>query len=464
MRHIAYTAVVLAASATIAVASGQAAAQSPPNSAPVTFTRDVLPILQKNCQSCHRPGQIGPMPLLSYQQARPWARAIRQQVATRTMPPWHADPRYGHFVNDRSLKQSDIETLVAWADGGAVEGDPRDAPPPVTWAPDGWLVEPDLVVTLPDYQVPASGVIEWENLAVPSPFREDTWVTSIEILPSDPATVHHMCFEFQPHRPDVVHNRFEWVEVVRDARGVAVRPQPAERTVAMRDAATGEIQRRPGRPSIMAGGSHCYVPGMSLHDYRPLGAGQLVRGGVNMVFNLHFQTTGTPASNRVRIGFTVAKQPPRKKIVQLTPTGTGPGFAIPPNEPNYTPPPIHIRMKRDAELVWMSPHMHFRGKDMTWSLVHPDGRTQIVLSVPRYDYSWQLQYQTRVPVTAGTTLRVDAHYDNSAKNRFNPDPNTWVYAGNQAWEEMMVPFTWFVVDTDVDTSQLTERFTESDGA
>jgi hypothetical protein len=451
--------------------------------APVTFAKDVLPILQKNCQSCHRAGQIGPMSLLTYSEARPWARAIKTQVVGRNMPPWHADPRFGHFVNDRSLTQQDIDTLAAWADGGAVEGDPKDAPPAIQWPSEGWLVQPDLVVTLPAYEVPASGTIEWENLAVPSPFSKDTWITSIEILPSAAASVHHMCFEFQKHRPEVAYNRYEWAEVPRDEQGAPIR-QPAPVVVAQgqaaaaapagppsrdawiltRDAGSAAVTRRFGRPTLTAGGSHCYVPGMSLHDYRSFDAGQLVAAGADMVFNLHYQTTGKPITNTVKVGFTLAKATPRKKFVQITPSGATAAFAIPPNESNYLAPMVNVEIKKDAELVWMSPHMHFRGKDMTWSLVYPDGKRETVLSVPRYQYNWQLQYHTRVRVPAGTKMTVVAHYDNSPGNRFNPNPNSWVYPGTQAWEEMMVPFTWFIVDTEVDERELTGRFTRADGA
>ena len=475
LRITSAAAVILLCVAGSGAMSAQNDAQFSSADTPVTFTRDVLPILQQNCQSCHRPGQIGPMPLLTYEQVRPWARAIERQVVDRAMPPWHADPNHGRFTNDRSLKQSDIDILVKWVNAGAPQGEPKDAPPAVAWAPQGWLVEPEVVVTLPPYEVAASGTIEWENLAVPSPFKEDTWITSIEILPSEHSTVHHLCFDFQRHRPDVVYNRYEWAEIPRDDRGAAInrsqsvggavpaQQPPREVWTLTRDAVSGELQRRPGRPSIMAGGTNCYVPGLSLHDYRLYEAGYLVRGGSDLVFNLHYQTTGKPVTNTVRIGFTVAKAPPRKKIVQLVP-GLGAALAIPPNEANYVAPAVEVRLKKDAELIWMSPHMHYRGKEMTWSATYPDGRNEILLRVARYQYNWQLQYQTRVPIPAGTLLRVDARYDNSSRNRFNPNPNTWVYYGNQAWEEMMAPFTWFVVDTDVDERDLTDRPARAAGA
>ena len=171
-----------------------------------TFAKDVLPILQKNCQSCHRPGQIAPMSLLTYEEARPWARSIKAKVESRQMPPWFADPQHGHFTNDRSLSQGDIEKIVKWADGGAVQGNPSDAPAAIQWPADGWQIKPDLIVKGPEFRVPAHvdrNVIEWVTMTVPSGFTKDTWVTSLEIKPSDLAVTHHLCISFRPHRPDV---------------------------------------------------------------------------------------------------------------------------------------------------------------------------------------------------------------------------------------------------------------------
>ncbi len=164
---------------------------------PVTFSKDVLPILQKNCQSCHRPGQVAPMSLLSYQDARPWARAIKNAVIQKKMPPWFADATYGHFTNDRSLSQHDIETLAKWADTGASEGDPHAAPPAIEWPKDAWTIQPEEVMELPPHDVPAKGVLEWELIAFPAPFKGDAWLTSMEILPGAAEVVHHICFSFE---------------------------------------------------------------------------------------------------------------------------------------------------------------------------------------------------------------------------------------------------------------------------
>src|SRR5262249_23301012 len=158
------------------------------------------------CQSCHRPGQAAPMSLVTYEEARPWAKAIKTAVSQRKMPPWFADPNYGHFTNDRSLKQSDIDTLAKWADTGAAGGAPKDAPAPIAWAGNGWGVKPDVILDMPAHDVPARGILEWELIALPAPFKEDTWVTSMEILPGEASVVHHICFSFEKHKPATVYN------------------------------------------------------------------------------------------------------------------------------------------------------------------------------------------------------------------------------------------------------------------
>ena len=193
----------LVAASVGSVTQAQAPSPAPAVAAAVTFHKDVEPILQKNCQSCHRPGQIAPMSLLSYQAARPWARAIKTKVVAREMPPWFADPQHGKtYITDRSLAQADIDTIAKWVDAGAPEGDPKDAPPPVEWPKDGWSIQPDVVVRGPSFKVPArppSNVIEWTTIIVPTGFTKDTWITSVEIKPSDLQTTHHICISFQPH-------------------------------------------------------------------------------------------------------------------------------------------------------------------------------------------------------------------------------------------------------------------------
>jgi hypothetical protein len=455
-----------------------AAAIASDQSSPVTFTKDVLPILQKNCQSCHRPGQVAPMSLLSYGEARPWAKAIKTAVMTKKMPPWFADPNYGHLVNDRSLKQGDIDTLAKWVDRGAAEGNPKDAPAPVQWPTGGWSVQPQVVMNLPPHEVPAKGVLEWELIAFPAPFQGDAWVTSMEILPGDPSVVHHICFSFEKHKPTTVYNRYEWVQVPRDESG---NPTPGNSgfaelpgmITAFRDVGSSEVKTRQGHPALKENLDFCYLPGVAADDYRDWNAGKQVPAGSDIIVSLHYTTNGKAVTDRTKIGFTVARTPPSKKFVvqgagEDTPviapskastraafaSAYNPEFAIPPNASNYLAPPMDITFLKDVEVVRLRPHAHVRGKSAQYKVTYPDGREEIVLNVPRYDFNWQLSYGTSLKLPKGTRMHFEFRYDNSANNKSNPDPNRWVYQGFQSWEEMMAPNIGFLLDRDADVEGL----------
>jgi hypothetical protein len=376
----------------------------------ITFNRDVLPILQQHCQSCHRPGQAAPMSLVTYQDARPWAKAIRNAVASRKMPPWFADPRYGHFSNDPSLAKTDIDTIIKWANGGALEGDPQDLSRPIQWPEHGWQIQPDVVVSLPPHLVPAKGTLEWIYVTVPSGFVKDTWVTSIEILPGDPAVLHHAAVFLNPH----------------DLSGVIA----------------------------------LYVPGLRAMDYRAYHAAQLIPAHSDLVIQMHYTPNGHEVTDVTQIGFTLAKQPPQRRFITYSPQPPAIAdpsiFCIPAGDPNWASPPVDGVFHVDAELVWFMPHMHLRGKDMTYRLTYPDGKSEIVLSVPKYDYQWEIGYEPASPirVTKGTRLQADAHFDNSANNPANPDPARDVYGGTQTSEEMMVPFFGVVIDARIDANKV----------
>ena len=437
-----------------------------------TFYKDVLPIAQEHCQTCHRPGQIGPFSLLDYQNARPWAKAIKNAVVTKKMPPWFANPEYGHFDNDRSLSQVEIDTIVAWVNNGAPAGDPENAPPPVQWPEGGWNIQPDVTVDLPAYPVPATGVREWEQLAIPSPFKQDTWVTSVEIRPGATAVVHHLCFDFAKHKATTPYDVYEWVEVPRDDQGVAKTHDgttpPREGTVVSRPVGSTVETRRQGQPLIRGGNEFCYLPGLTFEDYRPLHAGVFVPAGSDILVSVHYTTNGAAVIDRTKIGFTVAKAPPPRVFVSQGGGGEGDDFvaaastasdnsvlkreqandklAIPPYDPNYQGPPADITFKKDIELVWFRPHAHVRAKSVRYTLIYPDGREEIVLDVPHYDFNWQLSYRTSLKIPKGSRMHVQFTYDNSASNKYNPDPSKWVFYGGQSWEEMGTPNMGFVAD------------------
>jgi hypothetical protein len=451
----------------------------------MTFHKDVLPILEKHCQTCHRPGNIAPMSFLTYQSTRPWAKAMKTAVVTRKMPPWSADPQYGHFSNDPSLTAAEIDTISKWADSGAPAGDEKDAPPPIQWPASGWTTPPDIVLNGVPYTVPArpkNDVIEWMTLVTPSGFSKDTWITSVEIKPSELAVTHHICISFVPHRANVQYNTFLWVDKQRDDAGVEVAPDERRRAAPTADGkgvtvaarvrnSAGPDQPGPQNSNNRAGstglGFTCYVPGRALSDFRPFHAAFMVPAGYDVNWTIHYTPNGTELTDKPEIGLTVSQNPPEHLLIESF-GGTDPSkFAIPPNDGNYAVEPSQATFLVDAELVWLSPHMHLRGKDMTYKLVFPDGKEQVILNVPHYDFNWQLGYSLAQPIKVpkGAKLIVMGHYDNSTNNKFNPDPSRTVYIGNMTWEEMFAPFFAITVEKGVDpTKVLFIPFTAADGA
>jgi hypothetical protein len=420
----------------------------------VTFHKDVEPILQRNCQTCHRPGQVAPMSFLTYQDVRPWAKAMKTAVITRKMPPWFADPHYGSFVNDRSLKQREIDAIAKWADSGAAEGNAKDAPPPAQWPAD-WFIQPDVVVDGPVTEVPATvkkNVMEWMTVIMPSGFTKDTWVTSVQIKPEFPGVTHHICIGYIPHRASFKYGVAYWTDKERDTEGSAL----PDKNQTFLGAGTLRSTAADSTPPFGGPVEDCFLPGNFAADYRSLNAAKLIRAGSDIVFNLHYTPNGKAVTDHVKVGFTVAEKAPQRRYMSfLTTSPTDPKrFAIPPNDPNWESPAAEVTFLQDAELVYLMPHMHFRGKDMTYILEYPDGRKETILSVPQYDFNWQLGYYTSVHVPKGTILHVDAHFDNSANNKFNPNPNKTVYYGSMTWEEMMNPFYGVVVGIDADPSKI----------
>jgi len=450
--------IVLSLTAVLCVA-GMVPTDARSQASTVTFNKDVLPVLQKNCQGCHRPGQIAPMSLLTYKDARPWAKAMKNAVVGRTMPPWFADPAYGHFLNERRLNQTEIDVISKWADAGAPEGNAKDAPGPVQWPEDGWQIKPDYIVDGPTYEVPAKGIVEWTWYVVPGGFTKDTWVTSIEVLPSQKAVTHHVCLSYVQHTPDIEY--FKPVlprQIQRDENGNEIRgrggarggPPEGNITGGQRGGATGVAAAVPGGSVLAAifGRSagtalieECYEPGRAPADFRAINAAKLMPAGTDIAVNVHYTPNGTPVTDHVRIGFTIAKETPKRRYIAMsTSSPSGPDqFAIPPNNANWEAPPAVVTFDQDVELVGLMPHMHVRGKAARFDMEYPDGKKETILNVPRYDFNWQLWYDTAIKVPKGTTMKVYAWYDNSANNKFNPNPNATVYYGDQTWEEMHFP-------------------------
>ena len=421
-------------------APGEAQSQAPPTA--VTFSKDVLPILQKNCQSCHRPGEIGPMPLLSYAQARPFARAIKSATQSKKMPPWFADSSVQHYANDMSLSTADIDTLAAWVDNGAPEGDPKDAPQPRQFV-DGWNIgAPDKVIEMPEpYRVPATGTIEYTYVILPTHFTEDTWVQALEVRPGNRALMHHA----------VLYARTPESKWLREYP-VGVPFVPAPRPGTKQRSSDGD---RTSEGSLADEWLVGYVPGAPPYTLPPSTA-FLVKAGSDFVLQLHYTANGTAGSDQSRIGMVLSKEPPTKRaFIGLVNDGS---FVIPPGDPSYEARAA-VTLATDVELLSAGPHMHLRGKAMDFRAVYPDGRAEMLFHVPRYDFNWQqiFAFDAARLAPRGTRLEVVGVWDNSPANRFNPDPRAEVHWGDQSWEEMLLSIVTMSIDPKTDVNKLFER-------
>jgi len=377
-----------------------------------TFNKDVLPVVQKNCQACHRPGEAAPFSLLTYDSARPWAKAIKTAVLSRKMPPWFADPKYGHFVNDARLKDADVQTIVAWVDAGAPEGEAKDKPAPIEWR-EGWNVKPDVVISLlKPYTVPDKAVVPWLDFVVPTHFTKDTWVAAAEVRAGARSVVHHSTVSFVP-------------------------PGPNNKEL---DAlATGEPVKLPrglNAESLVGLG-----PGAPAKRFDAYDAAVLIPAGSYLIFNMHYTSNGKEAADQTRVGLELATYEPKNQLIQVLAGDDGstnagnlkilPGDASAPGHGSVT-------FAKPVVLASLNPHMHLRGKDFVYRAVYPTGETEILLNVPRFDYAWQPGYRFEKPLElpAGTRLEMDGHWDNSANNPNNPDATVTVKWGQQIWEEM----------------------------
>ncbi|MBI1789541.1 MAG: thiol-disulfide isomerase [Acidobacteria bacterium] len=415
------------------------AASKVEKNAPVTYTKDVAPILQKRCQGCHRPGEAAPMALLNYQQARPWAKAMKEAVLMKRMPPWFADPHFGKFSNDRSLAQAEIDTLVAWADSGAKEGEAKHLPKPAVFL-DGWNIgQPDAEFAMPEsFAVAPSGTIEYQYIVIPTGFTEDKWVTKAEVRPGNRAVVHHViAFVREPGS--------KWL---REAKpGVPFVPEKRKEE----NRGAGERRREEGQsPSgeFLVG----YAPG-SMPEALEAGRAKLIKAGSDLVFQMHYTANGTPGTDRSKIGVIFATEPPKERVMTIA--ATNGKFVIPAGAANHEVD-SKFTLKSDATLVSLFPHMHVRGKDFEYRVIYPSGEKDTLLRVPNYSFSWQLSYDLSKPLLLpkGTTIECTAHFDNSPNNKNNPDPGKEVRWGDQSWEEMMIGFMNVAFDAKMDPSLL----------
>ncbi len=451
MKRVVTIALVLSVLTAAFSFSSTAATGKKPVAKTVTYTKDIAPIFFKNCAQCHQQDDIAPFSVLSYKDVRPWAKSIREKVINREMPPWHADPHFGQFANEMKLTQAEIDTIVAWVDGGAVEGKAKDLPPlPV--GSDKWEIgKPDVVLTMPEaYQLPAKGADDYIYLRIPTNFTEDQWVQASEFRPGNKRVVHHavifietpMMYKMAQDQAKKgggdVHNPISLIQAgdrssTMYVDGTVNRTKPD--APVLNDACATNKNSGSGNTALLS----AYAPGRNADIY-PTGTAKLIPAGANLIFQMHYaKTTGQPESDRTSIAFTFARQPVQKQIETLLVVNSM--FAVPPGAENHEANAC-MTTRRDYELVNYMPHMHVRGKAMKYEVVYPDGKRETLLNVDRYFFNWQTLYKLKTPVALpkGARLMVTGWFDNSTKNKLNPDPTKTVRFGEPTYDEMLVGF------------------------
>jgi len=396
----------------ILVGSGIASANNALIPEKPTFAKDVAPIFYANCTGCHRPGDIAPMSLLTYEEVRPWVKSIQKNVESGKMPPWHADREHGSFANDRSLEPHERDTILKWAKTGAPKGNVDSLPTPPVSNETGWkLGEPDLVVTLGKVKVPAGGEDKFYDLIKGYEIDEDKYVKAVQILPGNRKVVHHVI-------------------------------------VYQTDLKSGGPQ---GWIGAWAAGTEPMV--------FPEGTARVLKKGQKLIGDMHYHPVDTPEEDVTRIGLYFAeKESVEKELVNLWILDED--FRIPAGASNHEVKSSYT-FDQDARILTLAPHMHYRGKDFTFTATYPDGSEKTLLAVNDYDFNWQTVYTLNeaIPAPAGTRIDCVAHFDNSADNANNPDPTRDVTFGQESYDEMMIGFLDYVVEHGVRPETSGERNT-----
>jgi peroxiredoxin/mono/diheme cytochrome c family protein len=419
----------------------------------VTFAKDVARIFNKHCVECHHPGEIGPFSLTSYDEAVGWADTIGEVVREGRMPPWHADPKYGHFANDSRLSGDEKRTIADWIEAGTPEGDPKDLPAAPIFA-EGWRIpKPDVVLTVPKpYKVKASGTIDYQFFVIETGFTEDKWIQAAEVKPSCRAVVHHVLVFVQPPSEPLVLGPGAFNPQggggVRGGAPGGGGARGASPVGGPRGGGPGGGGPRGGGPRTRGGNGDggfiskwltATVPGA-----RPTmlaeGTAKRVPAGSRLVLQVHYTATGAPQEDQCAIGLVFADPKTVRKEVVTDMVVNG-RLEIPPGDANYKVEAERV-LEQDEEVMVMMPHTHVRGSAFKYEALYPDGKKEVLLDVPHYDFSWQNNYVLAEPklLPKGTTLHCEARYNNSASNLANPDPTQTVRWGEQTWEEMMIGY------------------------
>jgi hypothetical protein len=390
------------------------AAQTP---ATPTFTKDVAPIFQNKCESCHRPDSMAPMSLVTYEEARPWAKSIAARVKARQMPPWHIDKTVGiqHFTNDRSLSDDQIDTVLRWVAAGAPKGDPRDLPPPKVWGDESkWAFAskygpPDLVIKSPEYTMPPMAQDVWWRPIVPTGLTEARWVRAIEI---HPATVKGR---------KITHHALAYLK----------QPENISRELFTND------------PDVAGEGLFMEWAVGKAGDEMRSDSGRLMLPGSSITFEMHYHAIGEAVTDHVELGvyfYPKGQEPKHREVLALFSTITGGNRALdlPPNQVTTTE--NFAVLKENARIENFQAHMHLRGKGMSMEAIYPDGRREMLSQVTDFNFNWHNMYiyadEAAPLLPKGTILHFVSWWDNTANNRSNPDPDQWVGWGDRTVDEM----------------------------
>ena len=444
----------------------------------VTYSKQIARIMQDHCVECHRPGQIGPFALEKYEEVVGWSEMIEEVVRDQRMPPWHPDPKFGHFKNDISLSAADKDLIYKWVAKGAPEGDAKDLPKPKEFA-GSWMTPggPDAVfyMTEEPVDVAAEGTIEYKYYVVDTNFKEDKWVQVAECMPDNRGVVHHMIVFLKPPGMGLFGGRGGQRSGEGDAAGDAAKEEakrearsadnaravgigedkPADKNAKAENAGRDRRRGRGGRGGGQASfGQLCgFAPGTRPYVLPP-GMAKLIPAGWQLVFQMHYTPNGSPQKDRSSVGIKFT-DPASVKYRVATANAANGAFVIPAGDPAFK---VESERTYGKDVVMLSvfPHMHLRGKDFHYELIYPDGRKETILNVPRYDFNWQTSYvfSESKQLPEGTTLHCTAHFDNSADNPANPDPTKPVRWGDQTWEEMMIGWFDIAVPKDTDIAQV----------
>jgi len=438
------------ATAAVALAGGQAVSPATTSATAPTFNKDVAPIVYKNCVACHQPESMAPMSLLDYKAARPYAKAIRAAVESKKMPPWFADAEFGHFANEMRLTDREIQTITAWVDAGAREGDPKDLPPQPELTHGFKLGKPDIVLDIgQDFSVPPGDDVR-KTFVVPTNFTEGKWIRAAEVLPGNFKLVHHVHMSVvagDAAKGDVdeegnpLRGRSETLWEIVDGQARLRDTAPS-----LNDACSDDLPALPnmGTTATEGGSWATYLPGKAPDVFDIFGDGSTAKwipAGSKIVFSMHYANVPRALPpDRTSVGLYLAKSVPAYPVKRMDARNYY--FLIPPGADNQEVKKC-VTFTTDKVLVSITPHMHYRGKDALYEVLHPDGRRETVLYVPHYNFNWQQNYRFKqpVPIEKGSKMIITFHYDNSAANRANPDPKRLIRWGDRSEDEMMTTWT-----------------------